>query len=374
MKNLFFYGTLRYRPLLDLVLGDAGAALTLTPATLDDHAVYWASGQCFPMIVPAQGAVAQGLLAEGLTDAAIARLNFYEGGFAYDLHDLQVGAGARTVTAGVYIPQDGHWTAGPLWSLTDWATLWGALTRYAATEVMSYYGTRPPEDVARMFPMIRSRAASRVRAETAPMVRVPPQTATDVEVLDITRGHVSFFATDEYLLRHKTIAGDTTPPLLRTVFVHVDAVIVLPYDPLRDRVLLVEQFRLGPFARGDADCWMLEAVAGMVDAGETPEEAAMREMHEEAGVTPLRLIRHAACYPTPGADTEFHTHYIAICDLPDGHHSAGGLDSEHEDLRLHVLSFDALMDMLAQGMLRNAPLILAVQALARMRDPLRLDA
>lgn len=371
MTNLFFYGTLRFEPLLDLVLQGTSSRVRLTPAVLTDHAVLQAAGQSFPMIVPRSGARAEGLLAEGLSDGDLARLDFYEGGFAYDLRQVAVTAAGRSVQAGVYFPDPAQWVPDAHWSLDDWERDWGQMSLYAAAEVLSYYGEKTPAEVAAMFPMIRSRAASRVRAERAPLRRDPALTSADVEVVDVTRAHVSFFATDQYRLRYRTIDGGMTRTMLRTAFVQVDAAIVLPYDPVTDRVLFVEQFRMGPYARGDVDCWMLEPVAGMVDANETPEQAARREMHEEAGITPERMIQVAASYPSPGGSTEYHTHFIAFCDLPDDHASVGGLEEEGEDLRLHILSYDVAMELLAQGAIRNTPAILCLMYLAKMRDSLR---
>ena len=72
-------------------------------------------------------------------------------------------------------------------------------------------------------------------------------------------------------------AGGHGDEVSRTAFVSGDAITVLPYDPVSDRVLLVEQFRAGPYARGDSQPWLLEALAGRIDGGESPEEAVLRE-------------------------------------------------------------------------------------------------
>ncbi len=77
-----------------------------------------------------------------------------------------------------------------------------------------------------------------------------------------------FFAVEEYDLSYRRFDGSFSKPVNRAAFVSGDAVTVLPYDPLRDRVLLIEQFRIGPMARGDAQPWLLEAIAGRVDPGE----------------------------------------------------------------------------------------------------------
>lgn len=161
------------------------------------------------------------------------------------------------------------------------------------------------------------------------------------------------------------------PEIRREVFVSGDAVTVLPYDPRRDRVLLVEQFRAGPFGRGDPLPWQLEAIAGRVDPGETPEDAARREALEEAGLVlgPLEMV--AEYYPSPGAMTEYIYSYVAITDLPDGVTGVYGSEDEAEDIRGHLLSFEALMAAVARGEVANAPLILTALWLQRERGWLR---
>ena len=104
-----------------------------------------------------------------------------------------------------------------------------------------------------------------------------------------------------------------------------DAALVLPYDPLRDRLLLVEQFRMGPYGRGDPRPWMLEPVAGRIDAGETPEETARRECREEARLDLRGLEKISTHYCTPGYSTEvFHLFSgCAICPSRAGAGRAG---------------------------------------------------
>ena len=127
----------------------------------------------------------------------------------------------------------------------------------------------------------------------------------------------------------------------------------------------MEQFRAGPLARGDAQPWSLEAIAGRIDAGETPEEAARREALEEAGLTlgPLRQI--AAYYPSPGAVNEYLYSFVAQCDLPDGIAGIHGLASESEDIRGHLISLDHLMALVRSGEVNTAPLILTALWLAQ---------
>ncbi len=371
MKNLFFYGTLCHQPLLDLVL--AGQSFSARAAMLPDHVVFWAKDQIFPMITTQPGGQADGLLVEGLTKEAIARLNHYEGGFAYTLAEITVLTETGPTRAEVYFPEDGLWTPGAPWSLADWAKDWGDITLEAASEVMSYMGVLSTQEIAARFPMIRLRAASKVRARNTPS---PAELRTDwgpdrLNVSKRARPYTNFFAIEEHDLSFPRFDGTMSPEVNRAAFVGGDAVTVLPYDPIRDTVLLIEQFRIGPYMRGDLHPWILEPIAGRIDPGERPEVTAHREALEEANLTLGALEKVAFYYPTPGAVTEYLYSYVAICDLPQEVAGLGGVLGEAEDIRSHILSFEALMDLVASGEADNGPLLLSAMWLSQNRDRLR---
>ena len=186
----------------------------------------------------------------------------------------------------------------------------------------------------------------------------------DVQIIAQSVPYRDFFALSETHLTHRRFDGTISAVIKRAAFLSGDAVTVLPYDPVRKRVLLVEQFRAGPLARGDAQPWCLEAIAGRIDAGENPEDAARREAKEEAGLTLGRLIQIAAYYTSTGAMNEYLYSFVAICVLPDGTAGIYGLASEAEDIRGHLVSLDHLMELVKSGEVNNAPLILTAQWLA----------
>ena len=368
MRNLFIYGTLRHLPLLELVLGRGAEALDLAPAILPGYRVSAAAEGPFPTIAKEDSADARGLLVRGLTGEDFARLDFYEGAFDYDLVPVTLADGEA---AEVYLPQPGRWQEAGPWSLAEWEEDWAALSCHAAQEVMGYMGQRPRAEVDAMFPMVRRRAWQRVLAglggHDAAALR------GRVEIIRRDRVYADFFALDEFTLRHETFAGGMSAEIERAVFVSADAALVLPYDPVRDRVLLVEQIRMGPLARGDAARWQLEPIAGHIDPGENPKDAARREALEEAGLTLTRLEPVANVYASPGNATEFFHIFVGLADLPDAVTGTGGLASEHEDIRSHLLSFEELMAQADAQALANAPLVASAYWLARHRDRLRSE-
>jgi len=370
MADFFFYGTLCHAPLLARVLGRPART---TPARLADHAVHWAEGGAFPLILPAAGRAAEGLLLEGLTDAEAARLDFYEGGFRYLTRDVPVQADGRTVTARVYFPEPGRWQPAAPWSLADWVARYGAAALATAGDFMDLMGEHPAEQVAARYGAMLTRGAAHVRAATGPQPATLRRATSPGDVVIHARRtpYARFFAVEDWRIGWRQFDGRMGDPADRAVFVMADAVTVLPYDPVRDRVLLIEQFRTGPLARGDSAAWQLEAIAGRIDAGESPEEAGRREAMEEAGLTLGDLLPVANYYPSPGAITEYLYSFVAPVDLPDGTAGIFGAVEEAEDIRGHLVPFDRLMELVASGEVANAPLILTALWLQRERARLR---
>lgn len=369
MTVLFFYGTLQHLPLLQQVLG---REVTVEPAVLPGHTIARAAAGDWPTLVPLSGALASGSLMRDATESDLERLDFYEGGFGYRLAAQSVQTlDGTTLTALVYTPPKGQTSAGD-WSLDDWCRDWGDVAVATAADVMMLMGQRSGAEVARRYGLMQVRGASRLRAATAaPATRRHHADDSDVQVLRHRQSYANFFALEEYDLTYRRFDGSRSPVINRAVFVSGDAVTVLPYDPARDRVLLIEQFRAGPMGRGDPQPWLLEAIAGRIDAGETPEQAARREAVEEAGLALGALEFVAGYYPSPGAKSEYIYSYVALTDLPDGIEGVFGVEGEAEDIRGHLVSCETFMSLVESGEVNNAPLMLTAFWLQRERTRLR---
>lgn len=260
------------------------------------------------------------------------------------------------------------------------AARWPAdLAAEIAREVLAQPQDMAPAQIALRLPMIGVWADSRLRAAATPAAGgglVGPAPGGDDPDWRLERRdqpYADFFAVEEWQLRHRLISGGWSPQIKRAGFVMGDAVVVLPWDPVRDRVMLIEQFRMAPAMRGDRQPWLLEAIAGRIDVGETPEIAARREAMEEAHLPMGQLIPTIHHYPSPGAVGEFLYQYIAITDLPDTAAGIHGLDSEAEDIRSHILPRSELQDLMAAGQISNGPLAMLALWLQANHDRLRAE-
>jgi ADP-ribose pyrophosphatase len=105
--------------------------------------------------------------------------------------------------------------------------------------------------------------------------------AKDIQILSKETLYQGFFKMVKYAFKHKLFEGGWSDVVTREVFERGHAVAVLPYDPVLDEFVLIEQVRIGALPTSSSP-WMIEVVAGIIDAGETPEDVCYRETKEEA--------------------------------------------------------------------------------------------
>lgn len=189
------------------------------------------------------------------------------------------------------------------------------------------------------------------------------------QIIEESTAFKGFFSLLKYRLRHTLYRGGWSEVISRELFHRGDCVAVLPYDPVRDRVVLIEQFRVGAIKTSPVP-WLWEIVAGAIEEGETPEAVAHRETLEEAGCTIQELIRIGCFYPTPGGCSETITLFCALIDSA-GVDGVYGLAEEHEDIRALSLDFGTAMQWLESETIRAAAPIIGLQWLALNRDSLR---
>jgi ADP-ribose pyrophosphatase len=194
-------------------------------------------------------------------------------------------------------------------------------------------------------------------------------TNEDFQLIEKKTAYQGYFRIERYRFRHKLFAGGWSGEIAREVFERGHAVAVLPYDPDRDAVLLIEQFRIGALA-GEMPGWQVEVVAGIIDAGETPDQVAHREAQEEANCKLGELVPIAHYLASPGGTSE--TCYL-FCGRIDSRGLGGihGLAHENEDIRVTVVPFAEARAKLLAGEVGNATALIALQWLLLNRDDLR---
>ena len=193
--------------------------------------------------------------------------------------------------------------------------------------------------------------------------------AEDVDLQQREQSFRGYFSLETLTLRHRLFAGGWSTPVRRELFQRGDAVGVLPWDPVADELVLIEQFRVGAI-RDDDSPWMLELIAGIVEAGESDTAVVHREAEEEAGCQLGQLEQIATFYPSAGACSEQIRLFVGeVTQSQPG--TVQGLDSEHEDILVHQLPREQVMQMLDRNDINNGHTLIALQWLARHADRLR---
>ncbi|MCW6625499.1 ADP-ribose diphosphatase [Yersinia ruckeri] len=191
----------------------------------------------------------------------------------------------------------------------------------------------------------------------------------DVEIIARESLYSGFFSLNLYRFRHRLFNGGMSGEVKREIFERGHAAVLLPYDPVRDEVVLVEQLRIAAFDSSDSP-WLLEMVAGMIEPGESVEDVARREAQEEAGITVGRCKPVLSYLASPGGTSERLSIMVGEVDATT---AAGihGLEEENEDIRVHVVSREQAYRWVEEGAIDNAASVIALQWLALHHQLLR---
>lgn len=188
----------------------------------------------------------------------------------------------------------------------------------------------------------------------------------DIEIIDELELYNGFTSLKEFHLKHRLFSGGWSATIRRELVLRGAAAGLLPYDPDRDEVVLIEQFRIGAMEDQNGP-WILELIAGILEEGEDIKGLARREAEEEAGLQVAELHDICEYFVSPGASNEKIT---LFCCKVDSSKAGGihGLQEEGEDIRVKVLAFEDAMDGIRSGLINNAASIIALQWLAMNKD------
>ncbi|MFT6528831.1 MAG: ADP-ribose pyrophosphatase [Psychrosphaera sp.] len=184
----------------------------------------------------------------------------------------------------------------------------------------------------------------------------------NIDIKSVETVYDGFFKINQFIFTHSLFAGGQSDLVKREIFERGHAVAVLPYDPVENKVVLIEQLRIGALDTKDSP-WLLEVIAGMIDKPEDKQQVAIRETEEEAGLTIHKLIPMLSYLSSPGGSTERLYLYLGIVDCK----SAGGifgLEDEQEDIKVHVFDYNEAIDLLNNDELDNAATQICMQWLA----------
>ena len=191
----------------------------------------------------------------------------------------------------------------------------------------------------------------------------------DVEIIARETLYSGFFSMDLYRFRHRLFNGEMSGEIRREIFERGHAAVLLPFDPVRDEVVLVEQIRIAAYDVSESP-WLREMVAGMIEEGETVEDVARREALEEAGLVVGRTKPVLSYLASPGGTSERLSIMVGEVDATtaEGIH---GLADENEDIRVHVVSREQAYQWVEEGKIDNAASVIALQWLQLHYQTLR---
>ena len=168
-----------------------------------------------------------------------------------------------------------------------------------------------------------------------------------------------FFKMNEISLKYKKYDGSWSNEIKRELFGGAQVSAVLPYDPIKKKIVLIQQFRPGTISK-NTNNYLNEIVAGIIDPGESPEIAAKRECLEETGYKIKKLTPIQGYFPAPGSSESFYHLFLGEVDSKNGK-KIMGLDNENEDILVESFKINQVKKMMQEGKFINGLTLIAIQ-------------
>ena len=183
--------------------------------------------------------------------------------------------------------------------------------------------------------------------------------ALKYKILNKKNLYSGFFSMNKYDFIHQKHNGEWTSKVEREIFEGVHVSSLLPYDPIKKEIILIQQFRAGVLSRYDED-YLLEIVAGIIDEGENPQETAIRECFEETGCEVKQILPIQAFFPSPGSSESYYHIYLGEVNSFDGERIRG-LEKENEDILVKSFKIEEVRKMLKEKKIKNGLTLVALQ-------------
>ena len=179
------------------------------------------------------------------------------------------------------------------------------------------------------------------------------------KIIDKIKLHDGFFKLYDLSFTHIQHNGKWSPKISREIFSGAHVATVLPYDPIKNKILLLKQFRAGVLKKGH-DPLVTEIVAGIIDDGETPQEAAKRECLEETGCKANSLKEIYPYYPAPGSSESYYHLFLAEIDAFEGEKILGQ-KYENEDILVKSYDISEVRELMKEHKIINGLSLIALQ-------------
>ena len=179
------------------------------------------------------------------------------------------------------------------------------------------------------------------------------------KILNKINLYSGFFSFNKYEFIHEKHNGKWTDKVQREIFGGSNVATLLPYDPVRKEIVLIQQFRAGVLSRYDDD-YLYEIVAGIINQGENAEDTAKRECLEETGCEVKKIMPIQGYFPDPGSSESYYHLFLGEINGFDGERVMG-LESENEDILVKSFHIDDVRKMLKNNQIINGLTLIALQ-------------